>query len=384
MDVPAGVKVECADGSCGRAKYVVLDPASATVTHLVVVTPDVLAETRLVPLAYIAASTPELIRLKCTREELKALPLFSSYEYIRSDQGDAAYMPPELWMGSLAAYGPIIRLEEHRNLPEGELSIQRGARVEATDGPVGSVEELQVEPGSGRITHLVLREGHMWDRRHIVIPASEIDRIEQDVVVLRTNKARVNAFALLRSGSKEVEMTNNSGARAVGKEVDSRDGSRPIRDLVTDLGNADRETREKARRTLVEIGAPAVDALSTALSSGNAQVRWEAAKALQQIADPAIAPALIMALEDEDEGVRWIAAEGLSTLDKAGVVPLLKVLTTRADSAWLRNGAHHVLSRITDASLLETTAPVRAALKDVVPDVEVPVAAHNALVALEH
>ena len=52
--------------------------------------------------------------------------------------------------------------EEHLQIPPGELGVTRGTRVEATDGFVGHVDELVVNPKNNRITHLVMREGHLW------------------------------------------------------------------------------------------------------------------------------------------------------------------------------------------------------------------------------
>jgi HEAT repeats/PRC-barrel domain len=383
MDVAAGVNVECADGPCGRSQYVVLNPANATITHVVVGGTDMYAETRLVPLAYVSDSSPELIRLKCTHAELQALPLFSEYEYIRPEGPYVAYSPSELWMGPLTAYLPTLLPEEHQYVPKGELPIRRGAQVEAIDGHVGSVDEFLVEPGSGRIAHLVLREGHLWGRRDVVIPATEIDRIEQDTVYLKLNKERVGLLPQFRPGSKDAVTIRSFAARTDDTATSAIDGPGAIEVLVADLGSSDRTTREDARLSLVTKGAPAVAALAAALAGGGTQVRWEAAKALQQMADPEAAPALVAALEDSDSGVRWIAAEGLAILGRAGVVALLQALKTRSDSIWLRNGTHHVLRSIIDAGLQRDVAPVLAALEGTEPALEVPGAARKALVSLE-
>jgi hypothetical protein len=204
MDVATGARVECADGPCGQCRYVILDPSKAAITHVVVGDPATLGETRLVPIEYVSDSSPELIRLSCTREEFEALPRFSKYGYVRPVEGYLTYSPAELWMGPLEAYWQILQPEVDRQVPEGELSVQRGAPVEATDGHVGIVEGFPVEAVSGHITHLVLEEGHLWGRREVLIPASQIDRIEDDTVFLRINKEGIGALPPFRSGTKEV------------------------------------------------------------------------------------------------------------------------------------------------------------------------------------
>ena len=85
-------------------------------------------------------------------------------------------------------------------------------------------------------------------------------------------------------------------------------------------------------------------------------MRWEAAKSLSDIADPAAAPALVQALEDPETGVRWLAAEGLIRMRSACLQPLLHALTERADSVWLRDGAHHVLHDLAKMGLAEGMA----------------------------
>jgi sporulation protein YlmC with PRC-barrel domain len=86
---------------------------------------------------------------------------------------------------------PTMVTLRHEHVPQGEVAIHRGARVEATDGHVGRVDEFLVDPVNERITHLVLREGHLWGKRDVTIPISQIDRIEQDVVYLKLDKHSV-------------------------------------------------------------------------------------------------------------------------------------------------------------------------------------------------
>lgn len=111
------------------------------------------------------------------------------------------------------------------------------------------------------------------------------------------------------------------------------------------LESKDGAAREKARRSLVALGKPAVVPLTRALQNSRLDhVRWEAAKTLGAIGDPGAIPSLVKALEDSDPDVAWLAAEGLRKFKKAAWAPLLRVLLKRgSDSTSLRQGAHHVL-----------------------------------------
>ncbi len=158
-----------------------------------------------------------------------------------------------------------------------------------------------------------------------------------------------------------------------------------IQTLIKELDNPDGMERRRARISLVTIGYQAVPALIKVLSDERGHVRWEAGKALGEIGDPSAAPALVKLLEDDNQDVRGVASEGLIALDRGSVVPLLQALVKRFSSVWLRNGAHHVLHILKQRGhLTDPEVKVFDALEDVVPEVEVPWAAENALEALGH
>lgn len=157
-----------------------------------------------------------------------------------------------------------------------------------------------------------------------------------------------------------------------------------IPSLIADLAGKDGMVREKARRSLVGIGGPAVAPLVEALNDPNEQLRWEAAKALGQIADPAAAPALVEALTDKVFDVRWLAADGLIAVGRAALVPLLEALMEHSNLPRMRLSAHHVLHDLAhkDPELKELLRPVLVALDDIEPSLEVPWAARSVLEAL--
>jgi HEAT repeat protein len=159
------------------------------------------------------------------------------------------------------------------------------------------------------------------------------------------------------------------------------DASQPNVDrLVDNLGGKDPVQRREARAALTQIGSPAVPQLLSALQSAHQHVRWEAAKTLGEIADPAAARGLVLALGDKDNDVRWVVAEALIALGREAIKPLLTMLTQSDPVHRLYQGAHHVLHDLAQrpdlAFLLE---PVLKAFKEPEPGVAVPVAAAEAL-----
>jgi HEAT repeat protein len=113
--------------------------------------------------------------------------------------------------------------------------------------------------------------------------------------------------------------------------------AKSLKSLMDMLASKDGMIRQKARKSLVAVGKPAVSSLTKALQdSKSGHVRWESAKALGAISDTRSIPVLVKALEDNDRDVAWLAAEALEEFQKAAWPPLLRPLIKRgAESARL-------------------------------------------------
>ena len=166
------------------------------------------------------------------------------------------------------------------------------------------------------------------------------------------------------------------------QEDDLMLSDRDIETLGDSLAEMDGVERQAAREQLVKVGKQAVPPLLKALESPSERARWEAAKALGEIAEPGAAPALVNALEDKKSAVRWLAATALINLGRAALVPLLRGLEGHSDSIWFRDGAHHVLRTLIREGEADEAIPVLEALENIEPVVEAPIAAYHALQGL--
>jgi HEAT repeat protein len=156
-----------------------------------------------------------------------------------------------------------------------------------------------------------------------------------------------------------------------------------IETLVGQLHSKKWVERQRARIALEKIGRQAAPRLIELLSSRNKRVRWEACKALGRIKEPAAAASLVSALTDDSMEVRWLAAEGLIALGEKALVPLLQALEVDFDSAFLRQGAHHVLHALErQKELNEKTLAVLDTLRFLEPKMTVALAARKALDSL--
>jgi uncharacterized protein YrrD len=195
MDIPINVEVLCAGKECGHSTYLVINPVSERVTHLVVAEKAFPNIERLVPVNKILASSPNSIQLRCSQTELSAMNAFEETDFIEAGRLETSLpysVPYEVW--PYAMYDAMPMPFEHERIPAGEIAIRRGTPVKATDGQVGKVDEFLVDPENDVITHLILREGHLWGKKDVTIPVSEIDKIAEEAVYLKLDKKAIETL----------------------------------------------------------------------------------------------------------------------------------------------------------------------------------------------
>jgi sporulation protein YlmC with PRC-barrel domain len=185
-DIPLNACVECADGPCGQSTYVIINPVTQQVTHVVVKEKGFRHTDHLVPMDLVVETTPHLIRLRYTKDELAKIEPFIETHHVQGERPRFEDVP-YFWPFPVPKETMTIPVE-HARIPSGELAVHRGALVKATDGHVGRVDEFLVDPANGHITHLVLQEGPWWGQKDVTIPVSGIDHIEENTVHLKLDK----------------------------------------------------------------------------------------------------------------------------------------------------------------------------------------------------
>jgi hypothetical protein len=193
MDLPINATIECIDGPCGRSTAIIMNPVSNEVTHLVVHESGMLGIERMTPVELVTESTPELIRLRCTKDELAEMTPFVTTNYLPALPGFRPGYDAGMMFWPYMSVQPRIGIDDE-STPQGELAIHRGSHVHATDGHIGEVEEFLINPMDNGITHVILREGHFWNRQDVTIPITDIDHIDADTVYLKLNKHDVEAL----------------------------------------------------------------------------------------------------------------------------------------------------------------------------------------------
>jgi sporulation protein YlmC with PRC-barrel domain len=186
-----GARVSCADGDCGEVSRVVVDPVARTITHLVVEPKGRQGLGRLVPLDLVDTSAGAM-RLRCTREEFEQLAPAEETQFVPGSGGYADYGPGQVLAlpyyglgGAVGVQGETLagtsQTVTYDTVPLGEVEVRRGDHVHATDGAIGKVQGLVIDPGSRHVTHVLLQEGHLWGRKEVAIPISAVDRVDDGI-----------------------------------------------------------------------------------------------------------------------------------------------------------------------------------------------------------
>jgi len=173
-----GAMARCADGPGGKVSRLIIDPATETVTHLVIEPKHRLGVGRLVPLDLVDTTAGD-IRLRCTVEEFGTLEPAQETELI--DDITGGLNAP---MG-ITSPMPVILQDV---VPLGEADVDRGDPVHALDGEIGRVQGLLVDPDGHRVTHVLLEEGHLWGRKKVSIPVSAVTGVENGIRLSLTKK----------------------------------------------------------------------------------------------------------------------------------------------------------------------------------------------------
>jgi len=179
-----------ADDTMGEVETVVVHRLTHKVTHVVIKPEDKKDHiARMVPVDQVARVDHGTVLLKCTSaqfhefepftEERVELVSFPDYQHSPID-------PTGMPLGPTMNESYYVT-ETVEHVPEDELGVKTGTKIEATDGEVGHLAELVVTPGDGVVTHFVLERGG----RHISLPLSVINYAREDVIYLKLDKKAI-------------------------------------------------------------------------------------------------------------------------------------------------------------------------------------------------
>jgi sporulation protein YlmC with PRC-barrel domain len=192
-----GAEASCTDGDAGEVRRVIVDPVARSLTHLVVEPKGRLGLARLVPLDLVdmADAATGTIRIRCTLAEFARLDPAEETQFVPGTRGYEAYGTEQVlsWPYFSMSGGPadpmdlglerVSQTVTYDTVPLGEVEVRRGDAVQATDGHIGHVQGLVIEPASHHVTHVLLQEGHLWGRKEVAIPIRAVTRVDDGIAV---------------------------------------------------------------------------------------------------------------------------------------------------------------------------------------------------------
>jgi sporulation protein YlmC with PRC-barrel domain len=63
--------------------------------------------------------------------------------------------------------------------------------VHASDGHVGSLQGLVIDPRDHHVTHVLLQEGHLWGKKQVAIPIGAVTHVAVDDIRLNLTRDQV-------------------------------------------------------------------------------------------------------------------------------------------------------------------------------------------------
>jgi uncharacterized protein YrrD len=196
-----------ADGkTIGRIDRIVIDPGTEEVTHLVAKKGLLFTRDKVVPIDQVDIASEEQVRLKRGAPEPDEFPDFEETEHIPIgspedfSKREAEKARGMIWYHtriSIPWWGagpspnlpkPLFVKRAQRNIPEGSIPLDEGAKVIDVKGdPVGNVAEVYAEPQEHRVTHILVSSGTLFKEKKL-IPSAWVKEIFEDSVRLKLAK----------------------------------------------------------------------------------------------------------------------------------------------------------------------------------------------------
>ena len=202
MPFRIGAGASCTDGACGQVSRIIVNPADREVTHLAVDPKHRRGPGRLVPVDLVDATTGQ-IRLRCTLAEFRTLQPAQETESVPDlDPTGHQHSASNQVKWVLSAIDPRPTRRDPGgpeapqqvtvdSVPSGAVDIRRELTVCATDGEIGQVQGLVVEPGGHQVTHVLLQKGRMRGRREVAIPIGAVTKIGTFLIHLSLTRDQV-------------------------------------------------------------------------------------------------------------------------------------------------------------------------------------------------
>jgi hypothetical protein len=200
-----GAEVHGADGPLGRLIWVVADRRTDpwVITHLVVEPAHRSGLGRFVPLDLVTGVDPDTgaTTLNCTADQFEQLESAEETQYVPGSSayplfGPTQFITAPYYSSDVSILGDEVpftaqTVTADAPLPTPSDVAVHAVPVHATDGRIGHVEGLVIDPHTHQVSHVLLQEGHLWGRKDIAIPLAAVRDVDEDGLRLTLTKQDV-------------------------------------------------------------------------------------------------------------------------------------------------------------------------------------------------
>jgi hypothetical protein len=91
-----------------------------------------------------------------------------------------------------------VPAELERLAPE-EVVIHQNSPVRAADGRVGQVKGFLINPANKQLISIAVETGYFWNRQELIVALAQVERFEEDQIVLKLDKQHLKRLAAFQT-----------------------------------------------------------------------------------------------------------------------------------------------------------------------------------------
>jgi len=183
MQIEIGARVRTRDGRhIGDVHRVIVDLQDSAVTGIVVLKGRFLSRDVLVPIDFVDRVEGDDVVLTLDEHELDQLPDFAFNEILA---------PPPTWTAGPYPDGTFyVPVRQRKRLGEHHVDLTPGTRVHASDGEVGRVHEIELDPLTGELDAFWIRADGIFGH-DVRIPAEWVERADDSGVYVNASRSDI-------------------------------------------------------------------------------------------------------------------------------------------------------------------------------------------------
>ena len=185
LDIRPGTQVIAGNDQVGKVQRLILRPDGAA-QGIIISGWLVLGHDVYVPIEAVESADPDAVRLSISLADLSRLPPVEQDPALAgADDGRSMSLARASFLRSAAS--------GQAEAAAGGWPLRAGQRVAATDGEVGELDVVLIDPRTDRATGFVVRKGRLIVR-DVIVPIDWVRSVERDRITLSVPKARLDGL----------------------------------------------------------------------------------------------------------------------------------------------------------------------------------------------